>query len=190
VIRRYEACGYLLLAAGLAAGMLLGVGCSGLQAGSENEDDPQELVGAPPEDDEAFAYAGEPKETSRVEESGKLDEESEADEASDPEGQSEESVSGTGEMPEAGETDNEGRRGEADDRCFSCVRLCPADKPSCDASDGDVICGWGVHEEQETARQLARAECDGALEREREVGDWREISGECPPATCRSSSDE
>lgn len=170
--------------------MLLGMGCSGLQAGSETEDDPQELVGAPPEDDEAFAYAGQPDEASRVEESGKLDEDSEADEASEPESQSEESVSGTGEMPEAGATETKDGRGDADDRCFSCIRLCPADKPSCDASDGDVICGWGVHEEQETARQLARAECEGALKREREVGGWREISGECPPATCRSTSDE
>ncbi len=75
-------------------------------------------------------------------------------------------------------------------QCHSCIRICPltdrGGDPDCSAGERDVICGWGMHSEKKSARELAAAECNGALEMAREMKQWSRIEGECPPPTCRS----
>ncbi len=70
-------------------------------------------------------------------------------------------------------------------RCFSCVKVCPveAGETKCPQKD-DIICGWGVHPQPDTAGQLAQAECDGALDLVRESPRWSRIEGACPPPSC------
>ncbi|MEM1348254.1 MAG: hypothetical protein AAGI01_06860, partial [Myxococcota bacterium] len=72
-------------------------------------------------------------------------------------------------------------------QCYSCVRICPkSDATSdCRRSKEDLICGWGAGEEREAAVQLARAECDAALNLVRETPRFSRIDGACPPAACR-----
>lgn len=69
-------------------------------------------------------------------------------------------------------------------QCFSCVRICPADG-DCSKAKEDVICGWGVHEESQEAKRMAKAECDATLDMARQMPVWSEIAGQCPAATCR-----
>ena len=71
--------------------------------------------------------------------------------------------------------------------CFSCVRICPADHSvkACEEAQGDVICGWGAAVRPEEAQRVAQAQCDHTLGMARETPQWGEISGACPPATCR-----
>ncbi|MFB6351617.1 MAG: hypothetical protein ABEN55_02940 [Bradymonadaceae bacterium] len=78
-------------------------------------------------------------------------------------------------------------------QCFSCVRICPVSSGSgeaggaadCGGNERDVICGWGVHSEKASARRLATAECNGALDMARRMKTWSRIEGKCPEPTCR-----
>lgn len=71
-------------------------------------------------------------------------------------------------------------------QCFSCVKICPESDPTsdCSRSQEDMICGWGVSQRERDAATLAQAECGGALGMARQMPTYREISGECPVATC------
>ncbi|MEZ4461054.1 MAG: hypothetical protein R3E66_15285 [bacterium] len=71
-------------------------------------------------------------------------------------------------------------------QCFSCVEICNVEggQTRCEGRE-DIICGWGVHPERETASRLATAECDGALDVARESTRYARIEGSCPVATCR-----
>jgi hypothetical protein len=179
--------------------MVVGVACTMFQS-SDRKEQPQRLVGEPPEQESPFAYQGRPGETSRVETSGRLKDDrpdaggSEADAGTTgsegPAGdQNGVSTSGTESAPATSEQmpepPDQKQRDPGDYRCFSCVRICPTAEASCEAGQRDTICGWGVHARKDAARSLAKAECSGALERERGRGEWDKITGECPPADCR-----
>ena len=71
-------------------------------------------------------------------------------------------------------------------QCFSCVEICNVQdgRTRCEGRE-DIICGWGVHPERDTAARLATAECDGALDLARESTRYARIEGSCPAATCR-----
>lgn len=72
--------------------------------------------------------------------------------------------------------------------CYSCIRICPIDDDGyadCGGGPGDLICGWGSHEDDEQARQMARAQCDASLDLARHMPNYSDIEGDCPPATCR-----
>ncbi len=72
--------------------------------------------------------------------------------------------------------------------CFSCVRICPVNDDGsthCSDADDDLICGWGSHDDAEEAKKTARAHCDATLDMARQMPNYSEISGTCPPATCQ-----
>ncbi len=71
--------------------------------------------------------------------------------------------------------------------CFSCVRICPITngEPDCGPDTDDLICGWGTHSDLEQAQLSAEAHCNATLDMARELPTYSEITGRCPPATCR-----
>lgn len=151
-----------------------GVGCGGpREVERESEESTAEFVGDPPsERDDPFRVAETPETAKPAESTGY--------------------IGGEGEGDEEGKADREAESGTAPpagkNRCHACVRICPMRDGGGAECEGerDVICGWGVHADPEMARQLARAECNGALEMAREMDQWSRIEGECPPAECRS----
>lgn len=156
----------------------MAAGCSTGEPVTE-EDDDREVVGRPPsQSDDPFEIMQTPAEARRAASSGYIGE-GEAARASEA-------------KPEEEKPDR--RAGPSEVRCFSCVRICPVDDgggtEGCGERDRDVICGWGVHGDRQRAGELARAECNGALEMAREMGQWRRIEGGCPPASCRSGESD
>lgn len=167
------------------------LGCGGAQnRGSDSE---EAVVGEPPsEHEDPFRVMNTPEEAERASSSGYIGsketpEESEAEPTDTP------AVEASEAEPPAEEREERPPSGPEAVRCFSCVRICPiGESPrgessaDCGAeSRRDVICGWGVHEERETAEELARAECDGALDMAREMKTWSRIEGACPSAKCQ-----
>lgn len=76
---------------------------------------------------------------------------------------------------------------DGEERCFSCVRVCPdtLTVAECEERNEELICGWGVDEDRQRARRMARAQCDAALNMSRQMRRYSEIEGDCPPAACR-----
>lgn len=167
------------------------LGCGGAQ--NRGGDSEEAVVGEPPsEQDDPFRIMNTPEEAERASSSGYIGSK-EAPEDSDAEPSDASAVEASEAEPPAEEREERPPSRPDAVRCFSCVRICPIGEASrsessaeCGAeSNRDVICGWGVHEERETAEELARAECDGALDMAREMKTWSRIDGACPSAKCQ-----
>ncbi len=162
------------------------------------DDDGEQFVGAPPvhDDDALFRHAlppeavpaeatgmvGVPQEPApedpeREEQSPeKRDMEELALEAVDPEEPVEDIVEPPEDLPDKRQA------------CFSCVRICVVDddgNPQCDGAPGDLICGWGAHDDRREAQRTAETHCEASLDMARHMPNYADISGNCPPATCR-----
>lgn len=169
----------------MCVGMIVApLGCS---SSDEQRKDDEQVIGAPPSDtDDPFDVVRMPESARQAAKSGVIGEED--GESSVEEKQ--ESLEKLAKRAEDAEP-NEETFPEAESeehRCFACVKICPESgegTETCRARSEDVICGWGVHPEAETAREAARAECTGALELMRSSDRWGEIKGGCPEATCR-----
>ncbi len=180
------------LAAGLVFGGLVAA-CGSAQTADEEAD--ESMVGKPPsETDDAYHVVQMPEEAVEAESSGYIGpEEGEGDDPSD---ESEEASEKGVRAAEADPPDEADRRAAPDGgmQCFSCVRICPLSEASgdadCSGGERDVICGWGVHSERSSARQLAVAECNGALDLARETRQWSQIEGECPSPQCRPPQED
>lgn len=173
-------------------------GCAGADRASEGDDE-REIVGQPPsESDDPFEVMKTPKEAQRAGRTGYIGDEESEDESSSSES-SAESNTEEGAGPRAAEASEAEPTSEqrpdqppppSEFRCFSCVRICPVaangEGTTCGNTDRDVVCGWGVHEDRERAEELARAECDGAVDLAGQMDQWSRIEGSCPPASCQS----
>lgn len=186
------------LAAAAALLLAAGAACAGTQNADGDEESETEVVGAPPsESEDPFRVAETPERAERAESSGyigdeKTEEGGEDETADDSSEQPSDSDSVAVRASEADPSEDEADPppSASETRCFSCVRICPIAEggdATCEGGDRDVICGWGVHDNPEKARELARAECDGALDMARQTEQWSRIEGECPPAECRGS---
>ena len=160
------------------------IACGGKQTPEDSDD---EVIGKPPsETDDPFVIMRMPEDALRAETSGYIGPE-EGEGASETE---EEAVRASkAEPPENEKKSHEPPPDEKGIQCFSCVRICPlsegADGVDCGEKERDVICGWGVHSDEASARELATAECNGALDMARRMKTWSRIEGECPAPTCR-----
>ncbi len=135
------------------------------QTGADDEgDEGDEVIGKPPSaEEDPFFVTGEPGSAEAAAPTGRIGED-EKTTASEDESSDDEQSSAL--------------------QCFSCVRVCPAEG-DCERAKDDVICGWGVHDDEAQASRLAKAECDAALDMARQMPVWSDIAGQCPAATCR-----
>lgn len=141
------------------------------------DDDMGEFIGAPPtDDDDALFRHALPAEAVPADATGRIGAATPDTDDVEPPPPVEEEIDPPPDLPE-------GRKA-----CFSCVRICPVDgsgTASCADGADDLICGWGSHDATEEASQTAEAHCEASLEMARYMPNYSEITGECPPATCR-----
>jgi hypothetical protein len=143
----------------------------------------EQVIGKPPAaDEDPFFVQNMPGEAVEAAPTGSIGDD-EADETDQIDKTDEDSGQGQGEGEVATRAPQESQSPE-EPQCFSCVRICPT-SGDCDQAKDDVICGWGVHERADTAKRLAKAECDATLDMARQMPVWSEIAGDCPTATCR-----
>lgn len=171
-----------------------------------NDSDGEKVIGKPPPaEEDPFFVTSEPGSAVPVAPSGRIGEEGdddpdqadpsdepdradaaiEADEPDEPKAEQPDAVASRApdDSPERSAR-SEGTEQPDAPQCFSCVRICPVEG-DCDRAKDDVICGWGVHDDQAQASRVAKAECDAALDMARQMPVWSEIAGQCPAATCR-----
>lgn len=174
-------------------------GCS---SAPQEEDEEELMVGGPPRDDDdsLFRHAL-PAEAVPADPSGQIGvpdateepqtfEETPDDEPDEPK-TVEETPKPTAEEPEFPDEEEVAPPPDLPDdkiACYSCIRICPIDDDGiaqCGDGPGDLICGWGSHDDGDQARQMARAQCDASLDLARHMPNYSGIEGNCPPATCR-----
>jgi hypothetical protein len=189
---------------------MVGVGLAGCGSRQNtDEETDEEVVGKPPsKTDDPYYVMNMPEEAESAESSGYIggtDEEGEvgkatgkSDDTSSEEPTDDEQANSEPVRVSKAEPPDDQQREKRDEmserrgvQCYSCVRICPltggsGGSPDCSNGERDVICGWGMHSDKTSARELAAAECNGALEMAREMKQWSRIEGECPPPTCRS----
>ncbi|MFP4598630.1 MAG: hypothetical protein ACLFVJ_10290 [Persicimonas sp.] len=176
----------------LVAVATLAVACSTPTQNSDGgEGEGDEVIGKPPSaEEDPFFVTGESGSAEPVAPSGRIDEDDKDDKDDEAEATNEADEDQADELASREPDDSTDRPDRSEtaqpdqQQCFSCVRICPAEG-DCDRAKDDVICGWGVHDDQAQASRLAEAECDAALDMARQMPVWSDIAGQCPAATCR-----
>lgn len=169
--------------AGLCVVVVLHFAAFGCSSSPDEHDDTDQLIGAPPDENDPLFDHALPAEAVAADATGQV---GAIDDPDAPEVTDEDDADTK--IPDDDRVDPPPEIPDDRHACFSCVRICPIDDDGvarCTKDSDDLICGWGSHDTIEQARRTARAHCESSLDMARHMPNYADIDGECPPANCQ-----